>query len=89
MPTLSYLVNIAPMHTWTEHNNTLYKTFEFCSFLEAMDWMQKASIEIEKLNHHPKWTNIYNKVIVELTTHDAGNIVTEKDWQLAQILDAI
>ncbi|MBM3917753.1 MAG: pterin-4-alpha-carbinolamine dehydratase [Sphingomonadales bacterium] len=77
------------MHTWTEHNNALHKTFEFSSFLKAMDWIQKASIEIEKLNHHPKWTNIYNKVIVSLTTYDAGNIVTEKDWQLAQILDAI
>jgi len=77
------------MHTWTEHNNALHKTFKFSCFLEAMGWMQKASLEIEKLNHHPKWTNIYNKVIVELTTHDAGNIVTEKDWQLAQILDAI
>ena len=54
-----------------------------------MEWMQKASIEIEKLNHHPEWTNVYNKVEVRLTTHDAGNIVTEKDWELARILDAI
>lgn len=77
------------MYTWTEHNNALHKTFAFSSFPAAMEWMQKASLEIEKLNHHPKWTNIYNKVIVELTTHDAGNIVTEKDWQLAQILDDI
>lgn len=77
------------MYTWIEHNNALHKTFAFSSFPAAMEWMQKASLEIEELNHHPKWTNIYNKVIVELTTHDAGNIVTEKDWQLAQILDAI
>jgi len=77
------------MYTWIEHNNALHKTFAFSSFPAAMKWMQKASLEIEKLDHHPKWTNIYNKVIVELTTHDAGNIVTEKDWQLAQILDAI
>lgn len=77
------------MYTWTEHNNALHKTFAFSGFSAALEWMQKASLEIEKLNHHPKWTNIYNKVIVELTTHDAGNIVTEKDWQLAQILDAI
>ena len=77
------------MHTWTEHNNALHKTFEFSSFLEAMDWMQKASIEIEKLNHHPEWTNVYNKVQVQLTTHDAGNVVSEKDWELARVLDAI
>jgi len=60
------------MHTWTEHNNALHKTFAFSGFPAALEWMQKASLEIEKLNHHPKWTNIYNKVIVELTTHDAG-----------------
>lgn len=77
------------MNQWTEHNNALYKTYEFSSFLKAMEWMQKASVEIEKLNHHPKWTNMYNTVEVQLSTHDAGNIVTDKDWKLAQILDAI
>lgn len=77
------------MNHWTEQDNALHKTFVFSTFLEAMEWMQKASVEIEKLNHHPKWTNIYNTIEVQLSTHDAGNIVTDKDWKLAQILDAI
>jgi len=57
--------------------------------LDAMHWMQKASAEVEKLNHHPKWTNMYNTVEVQLSTHDAGNIVTDKDWELARILETI
>jgi 4a-hydroxytetrahydrobiopterin dehydratase len=51
--------------------------------------MVKASFEIEKLNHHPEWSNVYNKVHVSLTTHDAGNTITEKDKQLAEILDLL
>jgi 4a-hydroxytetrahydrobiopterin dehydratase len=51
--------------------------------------MVKASVHIAALNHHPKWTNMYNTVTVELSTHDEGNIVTEKDRQLAQRLDSI
>jgi 4a-hydroxytetrahydrobiopterin dehydratase len=51
--------------------------------------MVKARVHIEQLNHHPKWTNIYNTVTVELSTHDEGNIVTEKDRKLAQLLDSI
>jgi 4a-hydroxytetrahydrobiopterin dehydratase len=77
------------MNQWTELHNALHKTFEFSTFWDAMHWMQKASVEIDKLNHHPKWTNIYNRVEVQLTTHDAGNSVTAKDWELARILDAI
>ncbi len=64
------------MHTKTEHNNALHKTLEFSSFLVTMEWMQKASVEIEKLYHHPKWTNVYNKVQVQLSTQHADNVVT-------------
>lgn len=77
------------MNTWTEVDNELCKTFEFVSFEAAIAWMTKASIEIEKLNHHPAWTNIYNKVHVRLSTHDAGNVVTEKDRLLAVVLDGV
>ena len=77
------------MNSWTEENNSLNKTFKFESFMAAIQWMQKASVEIDKLNHHPEWTNIYNKVIVKLNTHDAGNTVTDKDRKLAEILDAV
>jgi len=77
------------MMDWTEKDNALYKTFQFKSFSEAIHWMVKASVEIDKLNHHPEWTNIYNRVTVKLTTHDAGNTVTDKDRELARILDGI
>lgn len=77
------------MNNWIEENNKLTKTFEFNTFADAITWMVKASFIIEKLNHHPEWTNMYNKVHVSLTTHDAGNTVTDKDRELANSLDAI
>jgi 4a-hydroxytetrahydrobiopterin dehydratase len=75
------------MNNWIETNHDLRKTFVFKTFQEAMEWMAKASVIIEKLNHHPTWTNEYNKVHVCLTTYDAGNTVTDKDRELAQALD--
>lgn len=77
------------MNNWKEENNKLIKTFVFKSFADAIAWMVKASFAIEKLNHHPEWTNVYNKVYVTLTTHDAGNTITEKDRELAVILDSL
>ena len=77
------------MTPWKEENNALDKTFTFKTFLEAIQWMQKAAVEIDKLDHHPEWTNVYNKVMVKLNTHDAGNIVTEKDREVARLLDGI
>ena len=77
------------MNNWKEENNKLTKTFIFKSFADAIAWMVKASFVIEKLDHHPEWSNIYNKVHVTLTTHDAGNTITEKDRKLAKILDSL
>jgi 4a-hydroxytetrahydrobiopterin dehydratase len=77
------------MNSWIEKEQKLTKTFIFKDFGEALSWMIKASYRIEKLDHHPEWTNIYNKVHVSLTTHDAGNTITEKDMQLAAILDSL
>lgn len=77
------------MINWKEENNKLSKTFTFKTFGEAIAWMVKASFEIEKINHHPEWTNVYNKVHVSLTTHDSGNTITEKDKQLAEIFDLL
>jgi 4a-hydroxytetrahydrobiopterin dehydratase len=74
---------------WIEKDNSLQKTFVFEDFTSAIAWMVKASFAIEKQNHHPEWYNIYNKVHVALRTHDAGNIITEKDRKLAQLLDSI
>ena len=77
------------MNNWNESNYELTKTFVFKSFLEAIHWMVKASFEMEKHNHHAIWTNEYNKVHVRLTTHDAGNTITQKDRELAAALDMI
>ncbi len=74
---------------WTEKNNKLIKTFEFDNFVEAFGFMTKVAIIAEKKNHHPNWSNVYNKVSIELSTHDAGDIVTDKDRELAKAIDAI
>ena len=77
------------MSTWKEENNTLIKTFEFTSFEEAMLFMQDATPFISKTDHHPTWSNTYNRITVTLCTHDSGNQVTEKDHALATYLDEL
>lgn len=73
---------------WTEADNRLKKTFQFRDFTEAFGFMTRVAIIAEKMNHHPTWTNTWNKVSFELSTHDAGNVVTEKDRKLAAAIDA-
>lgn len=73
--------------SWQENENKLYRKFRFKDFLSAMAFMQKAAPEIEKLNHHPEWKNVYNTVEVWLCTHDAGNAITPRDHKLAEVLD--
>jgi 4a-hydroxytetrahydrobiopterin dehydratase len=77
------------MIEWIELENSLQKTFEFTTFSDAIEWMLKASIQIEKMNHHPKWTNENTRVHVVLTTHDKGYTVTHKDRELAKALDLV
>jgi len=74
---------------WTEENNSLYKKFEFKNFSEAFAFMTRVAIEAEKADHHPLWTNVYNKVEIWLSTHDAGNIITAKDRKLAENIDKL
>lgn len=74
---------------WKEKNNTLYRKFEFKDFSEAFAFMTRVALIAEKMNHHPKWTNVWNTVEVWLCTHDAGDIVTDKDRKLAEKIDAI
>jgi 4a-hydroxytetrahydrobiopterin dehydratase len=76
-----------PEKAWTEAANALHKVFEFESFGQALAFMSSAAPLIEAMNHHPEWTNGYNRVMVRLTTHDAGHKVTDLDHQLAQVLD--
>lgn len=74
---------------WKEENNKLVRTFEFDDFVEAFGFMSKVAIVAEKMNHHPNWSNVYNKVTIELTTHDAGNVVTNNDRDLAKAIDKL
>ena len=74
---------------WKEENNTLYKKFEFKNFSEAFAFMTRVAIEAEKMDHHPRWTNVYNRVEIWLNTHDAGDVITEKDHKLAKRIDAL
>jgi 4a-hydroxytetrahydrobiopterin dehydratase len=77
------------MQNWEAQNNKLTKTFEFQSFEEAIEFMVRASKVISQMDHHPEWTNVYNRVMVSLCTHDAGNVITQKDHDLAAALDAV
>ena len=70
-------------------NNKLTKTFEFQSFEEAIEFMVRASKVISQMDHHPEWTNVYNRVMVSLCTHDAGNVITDKDKKLAAKIDGL
>ena len=74
---------------WQETDNKLYRKFQFADFSEAFAFMTRVAIEAEKMNHHPLWTNVWNTVEIWLSTHDAGNVVTEKDRLLATAIDKI
>lgn len=74
---------------WKEKDNKLQATFEFADFKEAFAFMTEAAFYAEKQNHHPEWSNVYNKVEIALTTHDAGSKITDKDRKLAKSIDEI
>ena len=73
---------------WEEKDNSLYRKFSFEDFSEAFSFMIRVALAAEKMDHHPKWTNVWNTVEIWLSTHSAGNKVTEKDRDLAQKIDA-
>lgn len=74
---------------WTEKENSLQKSFQFKNFSEAFAFMTRVAMLAEQMNHHPDWSNVYNRVHIKLSTHDAGNTVTDKDRKLAEKIDAI
>ena len=74
---------------WQTINDKLYKKFEFINFVEAFAFITKIAIESERVNHHPTITNTYNKVEIWLTTHDAGNKITQKDIELSSVIDKL
>lgn len=71
---------------WEHTNNKLCRSFVFSDFSSAFAFMTQVALLAEKANHHPNWSNVYNRVTIELTSHDAGNIVTAKDVALAQAI---
>jgi len=74
---------------WIEENNMLRKSFKFKDFQEAFAFMTQVAFLAEEHQHHPNWSNVYNKVDIELTTHEKGNTVTAKDRKLAKAIDSI
>lgn len=74
---------------WQEINNALYRKFQFADFSEAFAFMTRVALAAEKMDHHPRWTNVWNTVEIWLNTHDAGDIITEKDKKLAAIIDQL
>ena len=74
---------------WKEQNDQLVRAYQFENFNEAFGFMTRAAMIIEQHNHHPEWTNVYNRLEIRLRTHDAGNTVTDKDRDLAEALEAL
>lgn len=79
---------LANLPGWSIVNGKLHKDFVFKDFIEAFGFMSTAALHIEKMNHHPEWFNVYNKIKIDLTTHDAGGI-TQNDINLARILNSL
>jgi len=75
--------------SWQEENNRLKRVFKFKDFSEAFAFMTRVALAAEKMDHHPTWTNTWNTVSIELSTHDAGGVVTEKDRKLAKAIDQL
>ncbi|HEV8386109.1 MAG TPA: 4a-hydroxytetrahydrobiopterin dehydratase [Nitrososphaera sp.] len=73
---------------WRIETGKLHKTIEFATFVQAFGFMTQVALEAEKMNHHPEWHNVYNKVTIDLVTHDIGGI-SNYDFKLAKAIDAI
>ena len=80
---------LAGLPGWKHEKDALAKSLKFGSFREAVSFIVRASFEAEELNHHPEWTNVYNRIDIRLSTHDAGGKVTAKDVDLAKRIEKI
>jgi len=74
---------------WKEADNKLSRDFKFKDFSEAFAFMTRVALIAEKMDHHPTWTNTYNTVTIQLSTHDAGNTVTDRDRKMAKAIDQL
>ena len=74
---------------WIKKADKLNRTYQFKDFVEAFSFMTEVAFHAEKQNHHPNWSNVYNTVNIQLNTHDAGGVVTDKDYALAEVIEGI
>ena len=74
---------------WTEADDRLRRELTFANFSEAWAFMSRVALLAEKMDHHPNWSNVWNTVSIELTSHDAGNTVTERDRRLAEAINTL
>ena len=74
--------------SWTIENNKLHREYTFNNFVQAFGFMTKVALIAERSNHHPEWCNVYRKVVVDLTTHEAGGI-TKRDFELAKKMNEL
>ena len=81
--------NLTSLSGWSQEEKQIAKEFQFKDFVEALSFVNKLGAEAEKMNHHPNWSNVYNKVTFHLNTHDAGDVVTDKDHKLAEAIDKL
>ena len=98
MPTMTKSINklpaanidrkLAALPGWSLDSDKLYRRFVFVDFVEAFGFMSRVALLAERMDHHPEWSNVYNRVEIHLTTHDAGGI-TERDFELAQRISAL
>ena len=79
---------LSKLDKWVKDDNKIKRTFQFKDFADAFTFMTRMAIEIEKINHHPEWFNVYNKIDVELTTHDIKGI-SNFDFKLAKIMNDV
>jgi 4a-hydroxytetrahydrobiopterin dehydratase len=80
---------LADLPGWEVKEGKLHKTFKFASFGQALGWMVMAGIEADKMDHHPEWSNVYNRVTVNLVTHDLGDEISNLDVELAQKMEKL
>ena len=81
--------NLSGLSGWSFESNSIQKQFQSKDFIEALSFVNTVGMEAEKMDHHPNWSNVYNQVKIELSTHDAGNTVTDKDRKLAEQIDKL
>ncbi|PSB16885.1 4a-hydroxytetrahydrobiopterin dehydratase [filamentous cyanobacterium CCP1] len=79
---------LSELGSWSLQNDKLHRQFQFNSFVEAFGFMSSVALVAESMGHHPEWFNVYNRVTVDLTTHDAGGI-TSKDVDLARRMNEL